>query len=321
MNEPNAIFKKKVRRPAPVTEPAVLPGTELSESSKALPESFNYIGLFLTFRCPYKCSFCINRSEGNRLSDYREINGREWLGFLETLQSGGVPVTLQGGEPGLHRDFIEIVKTASQWMHIDILTNLAFDIDRFIAEVEPARLNREAPYAPIRVSYHPAQFSLEHITSRVLKMQNAGFRIGLYGVLHPSQLAEIKRASRVCAGLGIDFREKPFLGLYRGKLYGEYAYQDACAGTPFARCECAGTELLIAPDGAMHRCHKFLYSHMRPIADISAPGAALREKFRLCNQYGACNPCDVKLKNNRFQRFGHVSMKIRDIRQFRTPTV
>ena len=33
--------------------------------------------------------------------------------------------------------------------------------------------------------------------------------------------------------------------------------------------------------------------------------------FRDCNRFGECNPCDVKLKNNRFQQFGTCSVTIK----------
>ncbi len=36
----------------------------------------------------------------------------------------------------------------------------------------------------------------------------------------------------------------------------------------------------------------------------------LEERFRECDVFGHCNPCDVKLKTNRFQEFGHTSVEI-----------
>jgi predicted DNA-binding helix-hairpin-helix protein len=38
------------------TDNKEVPGCEVT-----VPESYNYIGIFMTFRCPYSCSFCINR--------------------------------------------------------------------------------------------------------------------------------------------------------------------------------------------------------------------------------------------------------------------
>ena len=32
--------------------------------------------------------------------------------------------------------------------------------------------------------------------------------------------------------------------------------------------------------------------------------------MRPCDVYGHCNPCDIKVKTNRFQEFGHTSVQI-----------
>ncbi len=285
----------------------------VAERAIELPVSYNYIGAFLTFRCPYRCSYCINRFHGSNRNGCLELNGREWIRFFERIEARDVPVTLQGGEPGLHPDFLDIVERTSCTHGVDILTNLAFDLKAFVRRIDPERLNREAPYAPIRVSYHPEQFSLREIVERVQFIRSAGFRVGLYGVLHPVQLTAIEHARRVCEDLGIDFRTKPFLGWYDGKLYGRYALADACAGGAPRRCECAPSELLIAPDGAIHRCHHYLYEQLEPLQHVTEPTVTLSDDYLPCGRFGHCNPCDVKVKNNRFQQFGHVSMRIRNL--------
>ena len=66
-----------------------------------------------------------------------------------------LPVTLQGGEPSLHPDFHAIINGLREDIPIDILTNLQFDVNAFMRNVRPERVSREAPYASIRVSYHP----------------------------------------------------------------------------------------------------------------------------------------------------------------------
>lgn len=281
--------------------------------TNAIPESYNYIAAFLTFRCPFHCSFCINKLQGGLVLTYHELPGDAWIDFLTRLDTHGVPITLQGGEPGNHPDFIRIVKEVSQAHPVDLLTNLAFNLNDFVREVDPERLNREAPYAPIRVSYHPEQFTLDFIMKRVLFLQDAGFRVGLYGVLHPDQHDEIMRARDICLDRGIDFRTKPLLGWHNGTLYGDYAYEDACGGSAIGTCDCAGSELLVAPDGTLHRCHHFLYNKLAPIGHIHDTPLPRADIPRPCAHYGLCNPCDIKIKNNRFQQFGHVAMQISNI--------
>lgn len=292
---------------------AALPECALDQPVR-MPGSFNYIGVFLTFRCPYRCSFCINKHGKAGLQAGPELSGSKWRRFFERLEPGEVPITFQGGEPGLHHDFVELVRDVSRERHVDILSNLAFDLRAFVSKVDPAALNRDAPYAPIRVSYHPEQFALETIISRVEFLQTAGFRVGLYGVLHPDQAQEIERARQICLDRGLDFRTKPFLGMHRGELHGRYAYPMACGTEPIGTCECAPSELLIAPDGAIHRCHYYLYNGLAALASVNDPCINLSDDFLPCNSLGSCNPCDVKIKNNRFQQFGHVAVRMRNIR-------
>jgi MoaA/NifB/PqqE/SkfB family radical SAM enzyme len=290
----------------------------MDNSAKAkpveLPSSYNYIGAFLTFRCPYRCSYCINRYDvlAPRTG---ELAGAAWIDFFSRLDVRDVPITLQGGEPGAHPDFVDIVARTLETHQVDILTNLAFDLNRFMDRVSPEKINRVAPYAPIRVSYHPEQFSIEHVLERLLTLQDHGYRIGLYGVLHPEHLEVVKAAARLCADKGVDFRTKPFLGWYKGKLYGEYAYEAGVAKDGvMQQCECAPSELLIAPNGDIHRCHGYLYSGLNPLANIVDQNLYLSDNHLECNRFGSCNPCDVKIKNNRFQQFGHVATRIRNIR-------
>jgi len=39
------------------------------------------------------------------------------------------------------------------------------------------------------------------------------------------------------------------------------------------------------------------------------------DEYRDCKFYGDCNPCDIKVKTNRFQQSGHTSVDIINIRE------
>jgi hypothetical protein len=277
-----------------------------------VPESFNYIGCFITFACPYGCSYCINRFGGMSGLRQRILPGRVWSSFFRRLKTS-IPITLQGGEPGSHPDFIQIVKETLDFHSVDILSNLTFDLDAFIGEIDPEKMNREAPYAPIRASYHPEQFDLEVIVHRLLKLQGAGFRVGLYGVNHPDQVEKNLEAKKVCDKLGIDFRYKPFLGWYEGRLHGDYFMPQAVGGKVIGSADCAPSEVLISPHGELHRCHHYLYSGGKALGHIEDEQIRLSDNYMPCNQLGMCNPCDLKVKNNRFQQFGHVTIRIKNV--------
>lgn len=283
----------------------------------------NYVAFFLTLACNLHCSYCINlHGEGSRYSQAKRLHlrGEEWVQAANRLVlRDDLPLTLQGGEPTLYKDFFKIVNEVKEEIKMDLLTNLAFDVDIFIKNVPTWRFLRKAPYAAIRVSYHPGQNDINDLIKKTLKMQEAGFRVGLYGVLIPD--TEIRRhileVQEMCLKMGIDFRTKEFLGVYNDELYGTFKYEECVNGSRIRYCECKSTELIVDPGGYVYRCHGDLYKGRNPVVHILDENFTEDEmdKFRSCYFYGDCNPCDVKVKTNRFQIFGHTSVEIRNIHE------
>jgi hypothetical protein len=221
-----------------------------------IPKRYNYIACFLTLDCTLKCDYCINAHRGGNSKKTKLLSGKEWIkGLNRLINPINVPITLQGGEPSLHEDFTSIINHVRRDFPIDILTNLTFDVRKFIGAVDPKRLTRDAPYANIRVSYHPERMDLDILIVKILTLKKAGFPIGIYGILHPKTKAKVLRAQQTCRRFDIDFRTKEFLGDYNGKLYGTYLWPDAVSGLTHAKCLCRTTELIIGPDGNVYRCH------------------------------------------------------------------
>lgn len=275
-----------------------------------IPETYNYLAVFLTLRCNLRCSYCINRF-GDLDASGRMLTAGEWLVGLNRLKTRpDLPITLQGGEPSLHPGFFEIINGLRPDLPIDLLTNLQFNVDEFMANVPPSRLQREAPYASIRVSYHPETMDLAELQAKTLKMLGAGYSVGIWAVAHPASAPQIKAAQASCTAAGIDFRLKDFLGIYQGRRYGNYTYENAISGE-VQTVQCRTSELLIAPNGQRYRCHSDLYAARDSCGSVLADGLSLDQEFQSCSHYGACNPCDVKTKTDRFQRFGHTSVEIR----------
>jgi hypothetical protein len=217
----------------------------------------------------------------------------------------------------LYPGFFQFVNEVKPEVKMDLMTNLMFDVDAFIANVPFERFTREAPYAAIRVSYHPGQNYIEDLIKKTTRLQAAGFRVGLYGIEHPDPAihAHIKEVQEKCLGLGLDFRTKEFLGEHEGIMYGTFKYEGCIAGEIMRQCECRTTEILVDPSGNVFKCHSDLYGARNPIAHILDENFSEEtiDEFRACEFYGDCNPCDVKVKTNRFQIFGHTSVEIRNI--------
>lgn len=282
----------------------------------------NYVAFFLSFACNLRCNYCINlHDNGSRLeqASRRYMSGGDWVRAADRLVlRADLPLTLQGGEPTLYPEFYHFVNEVKPEIKMDLMTNLMFDVNKFIENVPVWRFTRDAPYAAIRVSYHPGQNNIDDLIAKTFRLQEAGFRIGLYGVDHPDlQIRDhILAIQEHCLKLGIDFRVKEFLGEYNGVMYGTFKYDDSVSGKAIKRCECRTTEILLDPSGNIYKCHADLYRGRSPIAHILDPDFSenMIGEFRECCYYGDCNPCDVKVKTNRFQIFGHTSVEIKNIR-------
>lgn len=278
-----------------------------------IPESYNYIAAFLILNCNFICSYCINKY--SHLEKPRKLlTGKQWIDALNNIKSRlDLPITLQGGEPSLHSDFYEIINGIDASLHIDLLTNLTFNIYEFMDKVNPDRLRRDSPYASIRVSYHPKFMEVITLTNRVFLMKERGYSIGIWGLDHPEHKEDNAIISKICKYKGIDFRLKEFLGWHNGKLYGSYKYEGACdGGISSKKYLCRTSELLIAPDGNVFNCHAHLYRDNNSIGNIT-DNFILKEIYYPCEEYGTCNPCDVKIKTNRFQEYGHTSVDIKEM--------
>jgi radical SAM protein with 4Fe4S-binding SPASM domain len=297
-----------------------------------LPESYKYIAALLTMKCNLNCSFCLNAFSSDHFDRraFLEVGGEQWVEGLNRIHSRpGVPVTFSGGEPFLHKGFLGILKGLRKDLGIDILTNLQWGnrgIERFIAEIDPARINREAPYPPIRVSYHPEQMGRGiKLVRDAKRLQEAGFKIGIYAVQYPSsaQLEAITQMQFLCINEGVEFRVKDFTGKYEGVddsgrpfsiTHGDYSkYQDSTFRQETKDCLCKTSELLIGPNGDVYRCHRDMYSGEGGVGNILDPSFEIKDEFRPCSKYGQCHPCDVKVKTDHKQQLGHTSVEIKDI--------
>ncbi|MCA8961892.1 MAG: radical SAM protein [Planctomycetes bacterium] len=306
-----------------MTVPSTRPASRFESATELpmleLPVSHNYLAAFLTLACNLDCKYCINLHEdfsgGRRRILTRHLSAEQWIRALDRIPSRpDRPITLQGGEPTVYKGFYDLVAGVREGTKFDLLTNLFFDPDEFARRVPLSRFQRDAPYAPIRVSYHPGQNTMPEIIRKSLRLQDHGFRVGIYGVLHPSQRDEILRWQEKAIDQGLDFRTKEYLGVEGNDVHGTYRYPNAISGQITKHCLCRTTELLISPSGYVFRCHSDLYEARPPVGHMLDPEFQVREVFRPCFVYGHCNPCDVKVKTNRHQQFGHTSVEIVDIR-------
>lgn len=304
----------------------------LKMTKKDFPKSYKYLSAYLSLRCNLNCGFCVNNSIDNfKRNIFDEISGEEWVNALNQFNLPyDVPVSLVGGEPSLHRDFIYILNNLNPEFGIDIVTNLWWKknkLEEFIKKVSPERIDNHAPFPSIRVSYHPEQMGEgEKLIDNTLELKKAGFDIGIECIMYPSsfQLEALERMAIKCKNVDIPFRPKSFIGVYEGRdkfdrpfriEHGSY-YPDSKSvfGDETLECMCKGLNFLINPAGSVYKCTRDLLSKENPIGDILNPDFQIEDKFRYCKKYGECYPCDTKIKTDNKQELGNVLVEIKDIK-------
>jgi organic radical activating enzyme len=279
-----------------------------------LSENFNYIAAFLSFACMLRCSYCINHHGGD-LVKKRWMSGEDWVrGLNRIVPRKDLPITMQGGEPTVHKHFYEIIQGIDTRHPIDLLTNLEIDPDKFMSLIPPERIKRDSPYASIRVSYHKGQQDAVVLFKRVRYMLDRGYSLGVWVVDHPEYRDHTAEVEKMARDQGIDFRRKEFLGPYNGHNYGTMRYPDAVNAQELRHCDCKTSEFLIDPGGSIFRCHSDLYANRFALGHILDPEPPkLLGQWAPCAVYGKCNSCDIKVKFNRFQEHGNYSVEVRNI--------
>ncbi len=275
-----------------------------------VPDVMTYVAAFLTFDCNLGCSYCINDDSGIK-KERKLMSPEEWIKGLNRLKlKEDVPITFQGGEPTTYLGIYEVIDKIKH--PVDILTNLQFNIDDFISNINPKKMNkgRKSHYKPIRVSYHSQHMDAGKTLDKIVKLQDAGFNIGLFALNLPELTESNMAMSELSREKNIYFFIKDFLGKRDGRLFGFYKYPEALDGIKKV-AYCRSKELLIAPDGDIFKCHRDLYHAYSPIANILDKKLKTEQKYRFCSNYGTCNPCDVKEKTNRFLQQGFCSVEIK----------
>ena len=279
-----------------------------------IPQRYTYIEAYLTFRCCFSCPWCMNKQGGISMKR-EEMDATKWVLGLNRIESeNDVPITIGGGEPTLHPDFYEIVNGLRAGLKIDLLTNLQFEPMNFIADISPRRFSRheDAAHKSIRASYHPHAQNPFELVHKAAELQKAGFRIGLFGISHPQHLSDNTKMAEICREREVYFFVKDFLGVHDGRDFGYYAYPESVDGVE-KNCLCRTKELLIAPDGYTHRCHRDLYVDDFHIGHICEDKYEFTDSFIPCNHYGTCSRCDTKAKLNRYLDDGNCSVEIKAV--------
>ena len=274
-----------------------------------ISRQFNYAEAFLTLRCNLGCSYCINDVDGvNR--NREELSSKEWAKSINRFK-WNMPLTFGGGEPTMHKEFYNILDRIKPEVNLELLTNLTFNVAEFIKKTSPERFTqKDGAYKSIRASYHPEKHNAKELVKKASILQNAGYKVGIFGINHPASMKANIEMAEHARGKGIYFFIKDFLGEVKGHKFGFLKYPEAVGKDEGEQVFCRTKNITLGPDGNAYRCHRDLYHEQNEIGNITDPSFNFKYRFRPCSDYGKCNPCDVKARTNRFLEMGDSNVEI-----------
>jgi molybdenum cofactor biosynthesis enzyme MoaA len=173
------------------------------------------------YKCNFRCPYCWFYKEWARLGQ-RSLYLRpdEWMVHWKRIfdKYGEAKIEIVGGEPFIYPNFIELVKRLSSLHLIKITSNLSGNVERFVQEVSPERVELD-------LNFHILFIDLETVIKKTLILKKAGFKGGICYLAYPPQMHKIKSLSERFQKEDINFALAAFWGEYNGKKY-PAAYTD-----------------------------------------------------------------------------------------------
>jgi len=190
-------------------------GQKTSNSSKYPAPGRVFWCWDILFSCNYKCSYCAF-SEGRQ----HPSGESPYLGTQELVKIwneiykkyGKCHIHISGGEPSIYPDFFELIAELSTMHALEFDTNLSFDPSILIKNVKREKVK-------INSSFHPGFVDFNTFFSKLLRLRDSGFEIGMAYVGYPPFLQRLKGYSELCTKNNVELTIQAFRGTFNGKEY------------------------------------------------------------------------------------------------------
>ncbi|MDD4953667.1 MAG: hypothetical protein PHG40_02035 [Candidatus Omnitrophica bacterium] len=283
----------------------------------------SYYGVFLTMACSFSCEYCVQKISlpQQPVASYPIIPGEDWVEALNSISGRArrkflrptkkKKLSITGGEPTLHPDFVYILNHLDKDWRITVTSNF---ISPFFQKDAPGlkQIKRKRGLK-FNASFHFLYTTLDKFIENVQKVKKAGLLVHtLFIVAHPAYMDKIQQCRDALLEVHPNVKLQRFLGYSQGRLYpaqegydieyqqrdGIYNYKDYQAGFNQQNKQdiyCRMNKVLFAPNGDIYNCHYKLYTgHKEKLGNLFRKGLhiALPADYFLCHDYGFCNPCD-----------------------------
>lgn len=282
----------------------------------------SYFGVFLTLACSLKCDYCVQKISLplEPVAKYPLISGEDWIRGLNKIgartkkrflrQAKKKKVSITGGEPTIHPDFVYILNNLDKDWNITVTSN--FTSSFFEGEAKALKQIKRRAKLKFNGSFHFLYTPLEKFIENVRKIKKSGiFLHTLFVVGHPGYKDKVQEYRKKLLEVHPLVKIQRFFGYHNDKLYpcedgydidyqqqdGIYnyeSYQEGFAQKMKQPIYCRMNKVLFAPNGDIYNCHYKLYTaHKDKLGNLfDSNEVILPQDYFLCQDYGFCNPCD-----------------------------
>ena len=228
----------------------------------------------IIFKCNYRCPYCWFHDKWDDISKInRYISVEELIKYWKNIyyRYGTVEIQINGGEPFIYPNFIELVIELSKIHKIGITTNLSFDVDYFIKKLRGSNNYNIG----LGASFHPLFVDYDNFIKKAIPLYKLGILKNILYLAWPPQIKYIPLYKKKFEKEGLNFTVITFWGNYNGIDYpqgytaeereiinsalgvrsesGE-KFQLKPVKTKGRLCRAGQIYALIHPDGGVFRC-------------------------------------------------------------------
>jgi hypothetical protein len=150
--------------------------------------------------------------------------------------------------------------------------------------------------------------TVDAFVERIHLLRGQGFYVDQIAMVDTHEV-DFRKYHTEFLARGIALQPQTFLGILDGELFpnpessmmtdhGEtginnrVSFEDGFSCKRKTQVLCSSGRFLVAPDGGIYRCHYQLYSGRDRQGDVRTVEFPVEQDYRLCDDYGFCNPCD-----------------------------
>jgi molybdenum cofactor biosynthesis enzyme MoaA len=141
----------------------------------------------------------------------------EWFSVWQKIYNkyGTTSIQITGGEPSVYPRFFEVMGNVGKMHNVELQTNLSFDPKELIDNVSTEYVSR------VGGSFHPQYAEFGAFLDKMVKLQEAGFKVEINYVAYPPLLKDAQARIDQAKARNVQLSILSFQGEYQGKKYPE----------------------------------------------------------------------------------------------------